>query len=220
MERRLAAILAADVVGYSRLMGADEEGTLTALNAHRSEFIDPKVAEHHGRIFKTMGDGFLVEFASVVDAVRCAIELQREMSGRDAGVPQDRRIVLRIGVNLGDVIVEGDDIFGDGVNVAARLEGLAEPGGICIAGSVYEQVKAKIDAGYDFLGKQEVKTIAAPVPAFQVRLGGGASHEAAQAAPGDIAHDDVEKERLSQTGMRRGSAALSTVRIDFPTDRC
>ncbi len=170
MERRLAAILAADVVGYSRLMGADEEGTLTALNAHRSEFIDPKVAEHHGRIFKTMGDGFLVEFASVVDAVRCAIELQREMSGRDAGVPQDRRIVLRIGVNVGDVIVEGDDIFGDGVNVAARLEGLAEPGGVCLSGDAYHHVRAKLDISYDDMGERELKNIPERVRVYGVRL--------------------------------------------------
>ena len=173
MERRLAAILAADVVGYSRLMGADEEGTLTALNAHRSELIDPKVAEHHGRIFKTMGDGFLVEFASVVDAVRCAIELQSGMSGRDAGVPQDRRIVLRIGVNLGDVIAEGDDIFGDGVNVAARLEGLAEPGGICISRAARDQVRDKFTFRFEDLGEHEVKNIARPVRVFRVPLDGG-----------------------------------------------
>jgi len=131
--RRFAAILAADVAGYSRLMGADEEGTLERLKALRRELFDPKIAEHHGRIVKTTGDGMLVEFASVVDAVRCAVDVQREMAARNAGVPAERRIDFRIGVNLGDIIVDENDIFGDGVNVAARLEALAEPGGICVS---------------------------------------------------------------------------------------
>ena len=135
VNRRMAAILAADVAGYSRLMGADEEGTLARLKAHRRELVDPKIAEHHGRIVKTTGDGMLVEFASVVDAVRCAVEMQRGMAKRNAEVPADQRIEFRIGINLGDIIIDGDDIYGDGVNVAARLEGLAEPGGICVAGS-------------------------------------------------------------------------------------
>ena len=130
VERRLAAILAADVVGYSRLMGEDEPGTLARLQAHRRELIDPKIAAHHGRMVKLMGDGALVEFASVVDAVECAAEIQRGMALRNADLPEDRRIEFRVGINLGDVIVEGDDIYGDGVNVAARLEALAEPGGI------------------------------------------------------------------------------------------
>ncbi len=134
MERRLAAILAADVVGYSRLMELDEAGTLTALKAHRKELIDPVIAEHRGRIVKLMGDGTLVEFASVVDAVTCAVAIQKRMAGRDDSVAEDRRIELRIGVHLGDIIVEGEDIYGEGVNVTARLEGLAEPGGICLSG--------------------------------------------------------------------------------------
>ena len=133
VKRRLAAILAADVVGYSRLMGEDEAGTLAALKEHHAALIDPAIAERDGRIVKLMGDGTLAEFASVVDAVECAIEIQREMAGRNVEVPQDRRIELRIGINLGDVIVDGDDIYGDGVNVAARLEALAEPGGVCIS---------------------------------------------------------------------------------------
>src|SRR5215472_15073513 len=142
--RRLAAILAADVAGYSRLMGADEEGTLESLKAHRRQLIDPKINEHHGRIVKTTGDGLLVEFASVVDAVRCAAEVQRGMIDREPDLPDERRIRLRIGINLGDVIVEDDDIFGDGVNVAARLEALAEPGGICVSGVVRNQIRDKL----------------------------------------------------------------------------
>ena len=132
VQRRLAAILAADVVGYSRLMGADEEGTLERLKALRHELVDPKIAEHRGRIVKTTGDGLLVEFASVVDAVRCAVEVQYEMAEHNAGVPEERRIQFRIGINLGDIIKDGRDIHGDGVNIAARLEALAEPGGICV----------------------------------------------------------------------------------------
>ncbi len=144
VERRLAAILSADVVGYSRLMGADEEGTLAALMAHRERLIDPAIAEHRGRIVKTTGDGILAEFASVVDAVRCAVEVQEGMAARTAGQPEDRRIVFRIGVNLGDVIVDGDDIHGDGVNVAARLESLAGPGEICLSRPARDQVRDRI----------------------------------------------------------------------------
>ena len=144
-SRRLAAIIAADVAGYSRLMGADEEGTLQRLRAHRRELVDPKIREHHGRIVKTTGDGMLVEFSSVVDAVRCAAEIQRSMVDRNAEIPEDKRIALRIGVNLGDVIIDGDDIYGDGVNIAARLEALAEPGGICVSRVVRDQVRDKLD---------------------------------------------------------------------------
>src|SRR5271167_1294300 len=140
IERRLAAILAADVAGYSRLMAVDEEGTLAALKACRRELIDPKMAEHRGRIVKTTGDGALVEFASAVDAVRCAMEIQRAMAERNAALPEDRRIEFRVGINVGDIITDKGDIYGDGVNVAARLEGAAEPGGICISGTVQEHV--------------------------------------------------------------------------------
>ncbi len=169
MERRLAAILAADVVGYSRLMGEDEAGTLARLQAHREALIDPKIAEHHGRLVKLMGDGALVEFASVVDAVECAVEIQRAMAARHEGVPQDQRIVLRIGINIGDVIVEGEDIYGDGVNVAARLEGLAEPGGICISRAARDQIRDKLDFELEDLGEHEVKNIARPIRVFRVR---------------------------------------------------
>ena len=153
VERRLAGILAADMVGYSRLMEVDEAGTLAALKAHRAQLIDPEIAAHKGRIVKTTGDGMLVEFASVVDAVAGAAAIQRAMAERNKGVPGDRRIEFRIGVNLGDIIIDGDDIFGDGVNIAARLEGLAEPGGICVSGAAYEQLKAKVDVGYEDLGE-------------------------------------------------------------------
>src|SRR5215475_5167371 len=143
--RRLTAILAADVAGYSRLMGADEEGTHERLRRHLRELVDPKVAEHHGRIVKTTGDGFLAEFPSVVDAVRCAVEVQRGMTERNGSAAQAERIEFRVGINLGDVIVEGEDIFGDGVNIAARSEALAEPGGICVSRVVRDQVRDRLD---------------------------------------------------------------------------
>jgi len=158
--RRLAAILAADVAGYSRLMGEDEEGTLAALKAIRRELGDPKVKEHRGRIVKTTGDGLLIEFASVVDAVRCAVEVQEEMAARNAEVPEARRIEFRIGINLGDIIRDGRDIFGEGVNIAARLEGLAEPGGICISGTVHNQVRDRLTVAFEDIGEQQVKNIA------------------------------------------------------------
>jgi len=167
--RRLAAILAADAAGYSRLMGADEEGTLERLKAHRRQLINPKIAEHHGRIVKTTGDGLLVEFASVVDAVRCAAEVQRGMIDREPEVPDEGRIRLRIGINLGDVIAVDTDIFGDGVNVAARLEALAEPGGICISRTVREQIRDKLPYPFEDRGEQSVKNIARPVRVYALR---------------------------------------------------
>ncbi len=157
MERRLAAILAADVVGYARLIRNDEEGTITALKALRADLIDPKIAEHHGRIVKLMGDGMLAEFPSVVDAVRAAVETQLAVAEHNSGLPEDKRIVFRVGINLGDVVIDGDDIQGDGVNVAARLEALAKPGGICISGSVHEQVRDRIDLPFEDLGEQKVR---------------------------------------------------------------
>jgi adenylate cyclase len=169
--RRLAAILAADVAGYSRLMGADEEGTLAALKAIRRELSDPKVKEHRGRIVKTTGDGLLVEFASVVDAVRCAVEMQQGMAERNAEVPEKRRIEFRIGINLGDIILDDDDIYGDGVNIAARLEALAEPGGICVSRVVHDQVRDKLDLAFEDMGEQQVKNIARPVHVWRLRLG-------------------------------------------------
>jgi adenylate cyclase len=180
--RRLAAILAADVAGYSRLMGADEEGTLAALKAIRRELGDPKVKEHRGRIVKTTGDGLLIEFVSVVDAVRCAVEVQRAMAERNAAVPEARRIQFRMGINLGDIIKDGRDIYGDGVNVAARLEALAEPGGICVSRVVRDQVRDKLDFAFDDRGEQRVKNIARPVRVFDVRIAAETSMPAPEPA--------------------------------------
>jgi adenylate cyclase len=171
VERRLAAILAADIAGYSRLMEADEEGTLAALRAIRRELGDPKIAEHRGRIVKTTGDGLLVEFASVVDAVRYAVEMQRAMAERNADIPPTKRIEFRIGIHQGDIIVEDGDIFGDGVNLAARLEGLAEPGGVCVSGRVHADVAGKLDVGFEDIGEQQVKNISRPVRVFRAQLG-------------------------------------------------
>ena len=168
VTRRLAAILAADVAGYSRLMGADEEGTLERLKALRADLIDPNIAEHHGRIVKTTGDGLLVEFASVVDALRCATEWQSGMADRNGPVPADSRIEWRIGVNLGDIIIDGDDIHGDGVNIAARLEALAEPGGICVSGTVCDHIGDRLDLAFDDIGEQTLKNIARPVRVYRV----------------------------------------------------
>jgi adenylate cyclase len=168
VERRLTTILAADVVGYSRLMGEDEAGTLTSLKALRRELIEPKTAEHHGRVVKLMGDGTLMEFGSVVDAVNFAVDVQRAMALRNTDVPEDQRITYRIGINIGDIIVEGEDIYGDGVNVAARLESLADPGGICVARNVYNQVKGKVDTTFEDLGEQQVKNISEPIRVYRV----------------------------------------------------
>ena len=168
--RRLAAILAADVVGYSRLISTDEEGTLNRLRLMRAELIDPKISEHRGRIVKTTGDGLLVEFASVVDAVRCATEIQTAMAKGNAEIALENRIEFRMGINMGDVVVEDGDIFGDGVNVAARLEGLADPGGICVAARVQEDAAGKLDLTFEGLGEQRLKNIARPVRVYRVRL--------------------------------------------------
>ncbi|HWZ69836.1 MAG TPA: adenylate/guanylate cyclase domain-containing protein [Stellaceae bacterium] len=177
VERRLAAIMAADVVGYSRLMGADEIGTLRALSAHRRELIDPTIAARHGRIVKTTGDGVLVEFPSAVEAVACAISVQQGIALRNAGVAEDKRLIFRVGINVGDIISEAGDIFGDGVNVAARLESLCEPGGLCISRAVRDQVRDKLPVTFDDLGEQQVKNIARPVRAF------GLTAEAIAATP-------------------------------------
>ena len=171
VERRLAAILAVDVAGYSRLMGEDEEGTLAALRAVRRELSDPKIAEHRGRIVKTTGDGLLAEFASVVDAVRCAVEVQREMLARNAAAPAERHVEFRMGINVGDIIIEDGDIFGDGVNIAAQLEALAEPGGICLSAAAHEQVRDRLDIAFDDLGEQQVKNITRPVRTYGIALG-------------------------------------------------
>ena len=168
VERRLAAILAADVVGSCRLIGIDEEGTLAQLKALRKTLFDPKIAEHHGRVVKNTGDGALVEFASPVDAVRCADEIQRGMAEQNANVPQDKRIEFRIGIHVGDIIIGDDDIFGDGVNIAARLETLAEPGGILVSGTAYDYVRNKVKVGFDDIGAHTLKNIAEPVRAYRV----------------------------------------------------
>jgi adenylate cyclase len=181
--RRLAAILAADVAGYSRQMGADEEGTLERLKALRHELLDPKIAEHHGRIVKTTGDGMLVEFASVVDAVRCAIAVQQAMPERNTGVAADSRIELRIGINLGDVIVEGDDLYGDGVNIAARIEALADAGGVLVSSTVHDQVRDRLPFVFEDLGEQQVKNIARPVRIYRIPIAIAGSAPMAKAPP-------------------------------------
>ncbi len=181
LERRLAAILSADVVGYSRLMGEDEPGTLAALKAHRSELIDPRIAERHGRIVKLMGDGALVEFASIVDAVECAVDIQRGMAERNLDVAAERRIAFRIGINLGDVIIEGDDIYGDGVNVAARLQALADPGGVCVSRTVFNHVRNKVALAFEDMGQHALKNIEEPVSAFRVSVDARASAAPRQA---------------------------------------
>src|SRR5271165_2974696 len=194
--RRLAAILAADVAGYSRLMGADEEGTHERLKALRCELLDPKIAEHHGRIVKNTGDGMLVEFASVADAVRCAVAVQQAMPERNTGVGPDNRIELRIGINLGDVIVEGDDLYGDGVNVAARIEALADAGRVFVSNTVHEHVRDRLPFVFEDLGEQQVKNIARPVRVYRVRA--TLTHPAAS-APGSplsrIAGEGAERQR-------------------------
>src|SRR6267154_1348450 len=203
VERRLAAILAADVAGYSRLMGADEEGTHERLRAHLRELVDPKIKEHHGRIVKNTGDGMLVEFPSVINAVRCAAEVQRGMSDRNAETAEDKRITFRVGINLGDVIAEQDDIYGDGVNVAARLEALAEPGGICISRVVRDQIRDKLPYPFEDRGEQSVKNIARPVRVYALRLEAVADLPAASISP------------AASTSQPRAAPRLSIVVLPF-----
>jgi len=183
VERRLAAILAADVVGYSRLMGEDEAGTRTRFNEQLDTIVQPAIGEHRGRLVKTMGDGFLVEFASVVGAVQCATDIQNAVAVHQTVEPEDRKMLLRMGIHLGDVIVEGDDIHGDGVNIAARLEGLADAGGICMSAMVREGVRNKLDIDLADLGEKSLKNIADPVHVYGVKLGGstGAADDASGA---------------------------------------
>jgi adenylate cyclase len=195
--RRLTAILALDVAGYSRLMGADEEGTHERVKGHLGQLVDPKIEEYRGRTVKNTGDGLLAEFASVVDAVRCAVEVQRGMIDREPEVPDERRIEFRIGINLGDVIVEDKDIFGDGVNIAARLEALAEPGGICISGTVYDQIRDKLSYPFDDRGEQSVKNIARPVRVYAVRPEGTAELPASSGPPSTAIPQPAVAPRLS-----------------------
>jgi class 3 adenylate cyclase/pimeloyl-ACP methyl ester carboxylesterase len=191
MERRLAAILAADVVGYTRLMGTDEAGTLDVLKAHRRELIEPTIAAHSGRVVKLMGDGLLAEFASVVDAVECAVEIQAGMAARNAEVADDRSVDFRIGINLGDVIVEGEDIYGDGINVASRLEAVAEPGGICVSEDVYRQVAAKVRVRFDDLGQRQLKNLPAPLRVYRLSVEPGAAGKGAGVAPQALPEQDI-----------------------------
>ena len=181
-DRRLTTILAADVVGYSRLMAADESGTLSRLKAHRKELVEPRIDQYHGRIVKLMGDGSLMEFGSVIDAVNFAIDVQKSMAERNFGVPEDRQIIYRVGINIGDIIVDDEDIYGDGVNIAARLEQHAEPGGICIARNVFEHIKNKIDFGFQDMGEQELKNIPETVWVYRIVITGEASKAPAVSA--------------------------------------
>ncbi len=202
VERRLAAILAADVAGYARLIKADEEGTLRRLKVLRAEIIDPKIAGHRGRIVKTTGDGFLAEFTSVVDALRCSAEVRSAMADRNAALPPDRRIELRIGINMGDVIVEDGDIFGDGVNVAARLQGLAEPGGICVSARVQEDAAGRLDLAFEDMGERALKNISRPVRVYRVRP------EGPLPSPPPLAGEGNRAQRVGG-GCRPASAAAA-----------
>jgi adenylate cyclase len=195
--RRLAAILVADVVGYSRLMGVDEEGTHERVKAHLVELVDPKIGEHHGRIVKTTGDGVLAEFASVVDAVRCAGEIQRAMADRDLDLAEERRLRFRIGVNLGDVIADSDDIYGDGVNIAVRLEGLAAPGGICVSGTVRDHIGDRLPYAFEDMGELSVKNIAKPLRVYALRREGTADSPTASGSSTTSNPPPVAVPRLS-----------------------
>src|ERR1700678_2742960 len=175
VKRRLAAVLAADVAGYSRLMGRDEERTLANLKSLRNTLFDPAIAAHRGRIVKTTGDGMLVEFASAVDAARCAVEVQRGVAAQNGGIPQDTRIEFRIGIHVGDIIIDDNDIFGDGVNIAARLEGIAEPGGVCISDDAQRQIRGKVDIDFDDMGSQTLKNITEPMRAWRLRIDANSS---------------------------------------------
>lgn len=197
VHRKLAAILAADVVGFSRLMGADEEGTLRLLNTHRKEHIDPCIKRFHGRIFKTTGDGLLIEFSSIVDAVECAVEFQSGMRRRNADMPDDKRLLFRIGLNLGDIILQDQDVFGDGVNVAARLEGIAPPGGILISEDAVRQARGKAPVAFDVIGKRQLKNIAEPVNVYQVLPTNGGSEAASSMTPMQAASQPADKPSIA-----------------------
>jgi len=225
VERRLTAILAADIAGYSRLMGADEEGTLAQMKTHRHALVDPKIEEHRGRIVKTTGDGLLAEFASVVDAVHCAVDVQRGMVARNAEIANDKRIEYRMGINVGDIIIDGGDIFGDGVNVAARLEGLAEPGGICVSARVQEDVRGRLDVAFVDQGEQQLKNIESPVRVYRVQLSSAALTErkalpipekpSIAILPFDNLSADPDQGYLADGIVEAITAALSRIRSFF-----
>src|SRR5215208_3571871 len=198
VERRLAAILAADIAGYSRLIGSDEEGTLASLRAVRREVIDPSITEYRGRIVKTTGDGILVEFQSVLDALRCAARVQRELAERNQPVAAERRMDFRIGIHQGDIVVEDDDIFGDGVNIAARLEGVAEPGGICVSARVQEDAAGRLDLAFEDLGEPALKNIARAVRVYRVR--GTLTHRSAGAPGSPLSRNAGEGAERSEAG--------------------
>jgi class 3 adenylate cyclase len=206
MARRLAAILAADVAGYSRLMSADEAGTLAALQAHRSEVITPSIARHRGRIVKLIGDGILTEFESVVEAVECAVEVQRAMAERNRGKPDEHRMLFRMGVHLGDIIVDGDDIYGDGVNIAARLEGLAAAGGIDISRQAYDQVDRKLPFNFRALGPQRLKNIPKPVEVYAVDFG-----EAGPQVPNHVSRSQQITFCRTKDGVNLAAACVGRV---------
>jgi adenylate cyclase len=210
LERRLTTILSADVVNYSRLMAADEAGTLVSLKALRRELIEPKTAEYNGRVVKLMGDGTLMEFGSVVDAVAFAADVQRAMAERNAGVPEDFQITHRIGINLGDVIIEGDDLYGDGVNIAARLEGLAEPGGVCVSGTVFDHVKGKVELEFTDQGEHQVKNIPARLRVYSVDF------DSRKGTAGDVAVPPTQVAEPKANRLRRSPA----VPVSKSTSRC
>jgi adenylate cyclase len=211
LEHRLAAILAADVVGYSRLMATDEAGTLVRLTRHMTEFVEPTIALHRGRLFKTMGDGFLVQFSSAIDALRCAVTLQKEMAQRETGRPDDRRMMFRIGINLGDVIMQGDDVFGDGVNVAARLEALAEPGGVLISANLHDQVVGKLDVVFVDRGDLQLKNMPRPVRAYGI--------SGAEAAPAKTATAAAAKAESLPDAERSSIAVLPFTNMSGDTEQ-
>jgi len=219
VERKLTTILAADVTGYSRLMGEDEPGTLATLKSYR-ETMAGFIASHRGRVVNTAGDSLLAEFASVVEAVQCAVSIQRELAARNEVLSPGRRMQFRIGLNLGDVMVEGDDLFGEGVNIAARLQAVAQPGGICISGTVFDQVKNKLSIGYDFLGRQAIKNIADEVPIYRIKLSpdddpGPEAPPAPPAPAPAAAGPDRRRQRFWRSAATAGVAVLAVFAVNM-----
>jgi adenylate cyclase len=216
VDRKLTTILAADVTGYSRMMEQDEAATLATLRDYRAAMAG-FIARHRGRVVNTAGDSLLAEFASVVEAVQCAVEIQRELAARNRALPPARQMQFRIGLNLGDVMVEGDDLFGEGVNIAARLQQLAEPGGICIAGAVFEQVRNKLTIGFDFLGEQSVKNIAEPLPVYRIDLSGTGRPPPPSPRP-SAGPDRPKRRRLRRAAGTAGLLILTLLAINLLAD--